>query len=146
MTKENIKVFTFMREGVSLIGFAVGIVLFAIGAVMFLQALLKLYVFKIETSYYYADISFRCERFNPDAQMVMPNEAVGFKGQGVIVGRAEDKKDKEAQEKKYQECIKKEEEKAKERYRQDKKSDMADGIAFLIASAVLIFVFRKKKN
>ena len=140
------KMVSILKEGANFVGASAGIVLFAIGAVMLLQALLKLYVFKIETSYYYADFSFQCERYNPNTPEIMPNKETRFKGQGVVIGRSGDEKDEEAQKKKYQECIKKEEEKAKERYKQDKKSDMADGIAFLIASAVLLAVFRRKKE
>ncbi len=142
--KEN-KILEFIKEAVRLVGASAGVILLAIGMVMLLQALLKLYVFQIKTESY-GDFSYRCARFDPMTPEVLPLDLAGPHHKASQKPKDLSAEEKAKMQKQYDECIKKEEQKAELRYKKSKKSDMADGVAFLIAGTVLLLMFRRKRK
>jgi len=141
--KKESKILEFIKEAVRLVGASAGVILLAIGMVMLLQAVLKLYVFEVKIDRYF-DASFACARFDPSAPQIVPDKVPS--GGGVYVGRSDNKMSKEEMEQKYQDCMKKEQERAEKRYKEGKKEDMADGIAFLLAGLLLLVAFRFKRK
>lgn len=122
------KKLSWLRDLVNFGGIIVGIVLTAIGGVMFLNSMLKVYVFGFETNSY----------FNAEEQCTMPEYAPTKTG--------EDPQLKVKPQSEIDECITKKTEYEKIRYSRQQKESMIDGFAFLLVGIVLWVIHHNKKK
>ncbi len=122
-----------LRELVNFGGSIVGIVLTAVGGVMFLNTVLKVYIFGFEiNSYFSAEEMCQKEEYRPapsigpDAKMVSE----------LKVNTPEE----------IAQCKEEKTQVEKERYARQQKEKMVDGFAFFLVGVVLWALHRRKKK
>ena len=144
-----------IKNLVNLVGITAGIIIASIGGVMFLNSILKLYIFDIKTDRF-SSFEYRCNQFDLDNIRARKLVGGGFNPMPIEVEMIEKnnqknkkltEEDKKFLKKKYEECIEKAKKDDEEAFVQRKKMDLTDGLAFLIVGFALLFFYqRRKKN
>ena len=160
MNKEyNTKAVTIISKLINLVGVTAGIILVSIGGIMLLQAMLKLYVFGIEQGRFASQDYFTCGVYDIDRMHAQSLTHIPSGPQPLEIAPPKfatqkpaktyedlSAEDKEFLRTKYEECIKKEKEGQIKSFKRDKKMDIADGVAFLLIGALLLFFYQRKKK
>jgi len=123
-----------LRELVNFGGSIVGIVLTAVGGVMFLNTVLKVYVFGFEiNSYFSAEEMCQKEEYR---SVPGPDKAVPTMVQELKVNTPEE----------IAQCKEEKTQVEKDRYSRQQKEKMVDGFAFFLVGVVLWALHRRKKK
>ncbi len=127
------KAVAIIKSLINVVGTSIGVVLIAVGAVMLINATLKLTVFQLESSPHFE--AYRCDQYiEMDHGMFPANEKSEMT-----------KLTPQQREKKYTECIVREQKREKKRFSNEKKHNLIDGTALLLVG-IPLFVFYMRRS
>jgi len=142
-----------IKSLVSLVGVTAGIIITAIGVIMFLESVLKIYIFDLKQDRYNS-FEYRCEQYDIDsieARRLMERDFDGVRVDIAMNPSSEKvkkltKENKKFLQNKYKECKKEAKEEAEKQFQRGEKMDIAEGIAFMITGFTLLYFYQRKRR
>ena len=143
-----------IKNLVNLVGVTIGIIISSIGVIMFLESVLKLYIFDLKQDRYNS-FEYRCQQYDIDSI-----EAQRLIGQGDFIPmdinlkrqsntnkiKKLTREDKRFLQNKYKECKKESKEEAEKQFQRGEKMNIAEGIAFMVTGFTLLYFYQRRKK
>ena len=149
MTENKSNAVKIVSSLVNLVGVTAGIIIVAIGSIMFLESIFKIYIFDIKEDKYNS-FEYRCDQFdidNIEARRLLGQDFGPIHAKTIVKDiKNLSEEEKEFLRKKYNQCVEDAKQKSQKQYLNNRKMNIATGLAFIIVGFPLLYFYQRRRK